>query len=102
VRDVLFAGLVVRLLLLTGWISQGPDSTESPTPSPTASRTETSLPADTPSGKQTHLDLTGLDVVPALGDIVPTRTPEPTATLDALTEENTNSAQGSGLAGIYR
>jgi len=64
-----------------------------------------SEPTDTPQPtpldlNQTILESTGLgEVVPTLADIVPTRTPMPTATPDALTEGVLQIAQETGLSG---
>ena len=62
------------------------------------------VPTDTPQPtpldlNQALLDATGLgEVVPTLAEIVPTRTPMPTATPDALTEGVSQIAQETGLS----
>jgi len=61
-----------------------------PTPSQTINPTDT--------GNPTPIDLPVLDVVPTLVEMVPTRTPMPTATPDALTEGILQIVQETGLS----
>jgi len=66
--------------------------------------TSCGVPTDTPQPtpldlNQTILESTGLDeVVPTLAEMVPTRTPMPTVTPDALTEGVLQIAQETGLS----
>jgi len=87
--------LVFSLLLLSACGSQTP-TTIHPTPSQTVSVTNT--PVAGQNGEQSILDLTGLDVVPTLAGIAPSRTPEPTATPDVLTLEIARIAQKTGFS----
>ena len=82
------SALVVALFALTSCGVQ-PTVTTAPTPSQTASVTDDANKA---------VELPGLNVVPTLAEIVPTRTPVPTATPDALTEEITQIVQETGLS----
>lgn len=82
------SALVVALFALTSCGVQ-PTVTTAPTPSQTANAADDANQA---------LELTGLDVVPTLAAIAPTRTPVPTATPDALTEEIIQIVQETGLS----
>ena len=82
------SALVVALFALTSCGVQ-PTVTTAPTPSQTASVTDDANKAP---------ELPGLNVVPTLAEIVPTRTPVPTATPDALTEEITQIVQETSLS----
>jgi len=84
------------LFLLSACGSQTPTAI-SATPSQTASVTNT--PVAGQDNKQSILEGTSLDLVPTLAEAVPTRTPEPTATPDALTQEITQIVQKTGLSG---
>jgi hypothetical protein len=90
VNFLLLSMIVSSLLWLSGCGTQ-PATGIAPTPSQTAN------PAD--DGAQAILDLPGMDVVPTLAEIVPTRTPIPTATPDALTNEILQIVQETGLSG---
>ena len=82
--------LLFSVLLFSGC---GPAAT----PMPTTSGTGTPTPG-TSQTDQTILDATGLDVVSTLAEAAPTRTPEPTATPDAIAEAAEAIAQEAGLA----
>ena len=82
------SALVVALFALTSCGVQ-PTVTTAPTPSQTANATDDANQA---------LELPGLNVVPTLAEIAPTRTPVPTATPDALTEEIIQMVQETGLS----
>ena len=86
--------LLFSLILLSGCASQ-PESAGTPTP--TVSVTDTPTPGTSDTG-QAILDAAGLGVVPTLAGIAPTRTPEPTATPDFLTQEITQIVQQTGLS----
>lgn len=81
--------LAASLVFLVGCGTQSPTSMV-PTPSQTIN------PADGES--LNTIDLPSLDVVPTLAEMVPTRTPMPTATPDALTEEILQIARETGLS----
>jgi len=87
--------LLASLMLLSGCGSQLETAF---TPTPTVGATDTPA-AGQQDVDQAILDATGLDIVPTLADSVPTRTPEPTATPDALTQEINQIVQETGLAG---
>ena len=82
------SALVVALFALTSCGVQ-PTVTTAPTPSQTANAADDANQA---------LELPGLNVVPTLAEIAPTRTPVPTATPDALTEEIIQIVQETGLS----
>jgi len=82
------SALVVALFALTSCGVQ-PTVTTAPTPSQTANAADDANQA---------LELPGLNVVPTLAAFAPTRTPVPTATPDALTEEIIQMVQGTGLS----
>jgi len=82
------SALVVALFALTSCGVQ-PTVTTAPTPSQTANAVDDVNQA---------LELPGLNVVPTLAEIAPTRTPVPTATPDALTEEIIQIVQETGLS----
>jgi len=82
------SALVVALFALTSCGVQ-PTVTTAPTPSQTANAADDVNQA---------LELPGLNVVPTLAEIAPTRTPVPTATPDALTEEIIQIVQETGLS----
>jgi small-conductance mechanosensitive channel len=82
------SALVVALFALTSCGVQ-PTVTIAPTPSQTANATDDANQA---------LELPGLNLVPTLAEIVPTRTPVPTSTPDALTEEIIQIVQETGLS----
>lgn len=82
------SALVVVLFVLTSCGVQ-PTLTTAPTPSQTASGADDANKA---------LELPGLNLVPTLAEIVPTRTPVPTSTPDALTEEIIQIVQETGLS----
>ena len=67
------------------------------TPTPASSGTGTPTPGTSDTG-QTILDATGLNVISTLAEAAPTRTPEPTATPDAIAEAAQAIAQDAGLA----
>jgi small-conductance mechanosensitive channel len=67
------------------------------TPTPTISGTDTPSPG-TSDTDQAISEIPGLDVLSTLGEAVPTRTPEPTATPDAIAEVAEAVAQETGLA----
>ena len=67
------------------------------TPTPTVSGTGTPSPG-TSDTDQTISEIPGLDVLSTLEEAVPTRTPEPTATPDAIAEAAEAVAQDTGLA----
>lgn len=93
--QLLFPMLLFSLMLLSGCGSQ-PEAAVTPTPM--ARATDTPTPGTSDTG-QAILDATGLDVVPTLAGIALTRTPEPTATPDALTQEIARIVQDTDLAG---
>lgn len=82
------SALVVALFALTSCGVQ-PTVTTAPTPSQTANAADDANQA---------LELPGLNVVPTLAAFAPTRTPVPTATPDALTEEIIQMVQETGLS----
>jgi MscS family membrane protein len=82
------SALVVALFAITSCGVQ-PTVTTAPTPSQIANAADDANQA---------LELPGLNVVPTLVEIVPTRTPVPTATPDALTEEIIQIVQETGLS----
>jgi len=82
------SALVVALFALTSCGVQ-PTVTTAPTPSQTANAADDANQA---------LELPGLNVIPTLAEIAPTRTPVPTATPDALTEEIIQMVQETGLS----
>lgn len=89
IRFLFYAILIVALALISGC---GVQTTATLTPSPS--------PTTHPSveGDEAALDLPILNVIPTLVDIVPTRTPVPTATPDALTEGILQIVQETGLS----
>jgi len=93
IRDFTF---LFCLFLLSACGSQNPTAIP-----PTTSQTEsgTSTPFTMKEGDQGILDVTNLDFVPTLADIAPTRTPVPTSTPDALTQEIIDIIQETGLSG---
>lgn len=82
------SALVVALFALTSCGVQ-PTVTIAPTPLQTANAADDANQV---------LELPGLDVIPTLAQIAPTRTPLPTATPDALTEEIIQIVQETGLS----
>lgn len=56
------------------------------------------MPGDADNEDQAILDLPGMEMVSTLVDAAPTRTPAPTATPDALTEEIIQFVQETGLS----
>ena len=82
------SALVVALFALTSCGVQ-PTVTTAPTPSQIANAADDANQA---------LELPGLNVVPTLAAFAPTRTPVPTATPDALTEEIIRMVQETGLS----
>jgi len=89
IRFLFYAILIVALALISGC---GVQTTATLTPSPS--------PTTHPSveGDEAALDLPILNVIPTLVEIVPTRTPVPTATPDALTEGILQIVQETGLS----
>jgi MscS family membrane protein len=83
------------LMLLSGCNGQ-PQAVGTPTPTVSATGTSTPGTSDT---DQTIPDIPGLDVVATLADAAPTRTPELTATPDAIAEAAQAIAQDTGLDG---
>lgn len=81
----LFAVVVIGLLLISGCVSQ--TTTEETTPTPTGTSRLTPTPEKTSSGGS-GITIPGLSdlvtTIPTLVDLVPTRTPAPTATPDAI------------------
>lgn len=116
-RYSLFLLLVIGLVLLSGCGSTGTAMPTEPGPPPTPTQTATSTPTLTPTATASPTapppaetgtaeaepgggGLPGLgELVPTLVDIVPTRTPVPTATPDALTESIRKIVQETGLSG---
>ena len=86
--------MLFGVMLISGCGSQ-PETAITPTA--TTSGTGTPTPG-TSQTDQTILDATGLDVVSTLAEAAPTRTPEPTATPDAIAEAAEAIAQEAGLA----
>ena len=85
-------------MLATGCAGSGTQGSVPASPSPpitpTGSQTGTRLPATTPAGSPV-----AAPEVATLDQIAPSRTPEPTATPDALTVAADEVAQQTGLAG---
>ena len=97
-----------RLLLLTLWgismllfsgCGRQPDVTVTPTPTVSMTGTPTSGTSDTSDTGRAIPEIPGLDVAATLVEAAPTRTPEPTATPDAIAREAQAIAQETGLAG---
>lgn len=86
--------LLFSLMLFSG-CSRQPEVAVTPTP--TVSVTDILTPGTSDTG-QAIPDIPGIDVV-ATANAAPTRTPEPTATPDAIAEAAETIAQGTGLAG---
>ena len=93
-RILLLLMLLFGMLLFSGC---GSRSEVTITPTPTASGTGTPMPG-TSDTSQAILDETGLGAVSTLAEAAPTRTPEPTATPDAIAEAVVAIAQETGLA----
>jgi MscS family membrane protein len=85
--------LIFNLVLFSGCVSQ-PEAVGTPTAA--VRPTDTPTPGTSDTG-QAILDAAGLGVVPTLAGIAPTRTPEPTATPDTLTQGITQIVQETGL-----
>ena len=97
-----------RLLLLTLWVfsivlfsgcGPQPDVAVTPTPTVSMSGTPTTGTSDTSDTGQAIPEIPGLDVAATLVEAAPTRTPEPTATPDAIAREAEAIAQETGFAG---
>jgi len=84
----LLIALIISLILITSCGTKNA-TLIAPTPSQTANAADDVNQA---------LELPGLNVVPTLAEIAPTRTPVPTATPDALTEEIIQIVQETGLS----
>ena len=90
--------LILVFLLSLFWLSGCGSQPETAfTPTSTVGATDT--PVAGQDVDQAILNATGLDLVPTLAGIAPTRTPEPTATPDALTREINQIVQEASLAG---
>lgn len=94
-KRILLLSLFLFSLMLFSGCGRQPEAAVTPTP--TASGTGTPTPGTSDTG-QAILDATGLGVVSTLADAAPTRTPEPTATPDAIAEAAQAIAQETGLA----
>jgi len=92
---MLILAFLLSLFLLSGCGSQ-PETAFTPTPTVGATDTPSS---ESSSADQAILDATGLEPVATLAGMAPTRTPEPTATPDALAQEINQVVQDTGLAG---
>jgi len=90
--------LLLLLLFNVIWLSGCGNQPEAVgTPTPTVGVTET--PVTGQDMDQAILDATGLNLVPTLAGIAPSRTPEPTATPDVLAQEINRIVQETGLSG---
>jgi len=85
---------LICLFLLTACGTQSPTTSPPITPLATSA---TNKPTTGQNGDQAILDVPGLDLVPTLVDIAPTRTPIPTSTPDALAQEIIDIVQETGL-----
>ena len=94
--------LLLSLMLFSGCGRQ-PEIAVTPTPPVSATETHTPGTSDTPSPGtsdtgQAISEIPGLDVAATLVEAAPTRTPEPTATPDAIAEAAEAVAQETGFA----
>ena len=104
IRFSLLSLLIASLIMISGCGSQSPAVDIQPSPSLTStqlSRTVTPAPVEAETsaddaGGSVISDLTSL--VPTIAEVIPTRTPVPTATPDALTEEIIQMVQETGLS----
>ena len=93
-RILLLLLLLLSVILFSGCGRQ-PEVTVTPTQ--TASGTGTPTPGTSDTGQAIE-NLPGLDVISTLAEAAPTRTPEPTATPDAIAEAAQAIVQETGLA----
>ncbi len=93
-RTYLLLLLLFNVMLFSGCGRQ-PEAAVTSTPTVSGTGTPTPGTSDT---SQAILDATGLEAVSTLAEAAPTRTPEPTATPDAIAEAAEAIAQDTGLA----
>jgi small-conductance mechanosensitive channel len=94
--------LLLFCVILFSGCGRQPEIAVTPTPTVSATGTLTVSETDTPSPGTSDTDqaiseIPGLEVVATLAEAAPTRTPEPTATPDAIAEAAEAVAQETGL-----
>jgi len=93
-KHIYLLSLLLFSVMLFAGCGRQPEVSVTPTPTGPAG---TPTPGNSDAG-QAILDATGLEAVSTLADAAPTRTPEPTATPDAIAEAAEAIAQDTGLA----